>query len=115
MGRDRMTNETWGEVQTHLRGQIGENNYITWIAPLDLASIDEGVVRLSAPTTFIANWVNRNFADPILRSILAQGVSAHRIEIDVVVRSKARQSAAARIQKAFVGTKTAPAYGDLEA
>ena len=98
MGRDRMTNETWGEVQTHLRGQIGENNYITWIAPLDLASIDEGVVRLSAPTTFIANWVNRNFADPILRSILAQGVSAHRIEIDVVVRSKARQSAAARIQ-----------------
>ncbi|PVH28496.1 chromosomal replication initiator protein DnaA [Pararhodobacter oceanensis] len=100
-----MTIEAWSDVRRHLRGQVGENNFITWIAPLELATVDDGVARISAPTNFIANWVNRNFAEQILRSMTQHGMVTHRIQIDVQPRAAA--SAAERVQR----TIDAPADG----
>jgi chromosomal replication initiator protein len=105
MGRDRMTKAAWGDVRKKLRDTVGENNFITWIAPLELAAVDEDVVRLSAPTNFIANWVNRNFADHILRAMTAQGIPAQRIEVVVEVRVPA---AAERVQRTLAAPQDIP-------
>src|SRR5690554_2609459 len=83
IGRDRMTKAVWSDVRNALRGLVGENNYITWIEPLRLAALDGGVVSLTAPTNFVANWVNRNFAEQILRAMIASGQIVHRVEIVV--------------------------------
>ena len=97
MGWDRMTDAAWSNVRKHLRELVGENNFITWIAPLDFAAVEDGVLCLSAPTNFIANWVNRNFADQILRTMAQYGLSAHRLQIDIEARRPG--SAAARVQR----------------
>ncbi|WP_323035040.1 chromosomal replication initiator protein DnaA [Pararhodobacter sp.] len=91
-----MTKAAWGDVRKNLRTSVGENNFITWIAPLELAAVDADVATLTAPTNFIANWVNRNFADHILRAMASHGLPTQRIEIDVQARSS---SAAERIQR----------------
>ena len=82
-----MTNGMWGDVRNKLRDSVGENNFITWIAPLALSGHQGGVARLTAPTSFIANWVNRNFADQILRALNAAGTDVHRVEIAVETRT----------------------------
>jgi len=81
-----MTNAAWSDARTNLRTLVGDNNFITWIAPLDLTRVADEVAYLNAPTNFIANWVNRNFANHILRAMTASGLPASRLEIAVDVR-----------------------------
>ncbi|WP_068299237.1 chromosomal replication initiator protein DnaA [Pararhodobacter sp. CCB-MM2] len=109
-----MTNIVWGDVRSKLRGVVGENNFITWIAPLGLTGIESGVARLSAPTNFIANWVNRNFADPIVRALNGAGANVHRIEIAVEARVPGATAAktmtgAQRVQETLGKSSDAPA------
>ncbi|HHX88642.1 MAG TPA: chromosomal replication initiator protein DnaA [Paracoccus sp.] len=93
-----MTKAVWSDVRDALRGLVGENNYITWIEPLRLAALDGGVVSLTAPTNFVANWVNRNFAEQILRAMIASGQIVHRVEI-VVDAQTPRAPAPASVQR----------------
>jgi len=78
-----MTDETWGRVCDELLKSVGKNNYSTWIAPLRLIEMSEGIAAFEAPTKFMRDWVSRNFAEPILRELRAAGVAAERIDIRV--------------------------------
>ena len=82
-----MTKNAWGKVRSKLRETVGEHNFITWIAPLELAEIRDGLAVIDAPTNFIANWVDRNFADHIQRAMSSEGASVHRLQIRVVPKS----------------------------
>ncbi len=86
MGRDRMTNSVWGDARKKLRELVGEHNFITWIAPLGLIEAKGGVARIAAPTNFIANWVNRNFADQMVSALNTSGAAVSRVEISVEMR-----------------------------
>lgn len=101
-----MTNAVWSNVRNVLRGLVGENNYITWIEPLRLAGLVDGVVRLTAPTNFVANWVDRNFAEQILRAMIASGQIVHRVEIAVDTQSP---RAPASVRRAITANATPPA------
>ncbi len=80
-----MTREIWGEVQTALLLSVGENNYKTWIRPIEFTTCEDGVAHFRVPTTFIGNWVNRNYADKILHHLLSAGATVRRIEFNVGV------------------------------
>ncbi|WP_461469076.1 chromosomal replication initiator protein DnaA [Pararhodobacter sp.] len=100
-----MTNAAWSDVRNTLRNLVGDNNFITWIDPLDLAAHDGVVAHLTAPTNFIANWVNRNFADHILKAMTTHGMRAERVEIAVAPRGA---GAAARVQRTLSARNDAP-------
>ena len=82
-----MKDERWESIRLGLRDLVGENNYITWIAPLRAAGLDdcarERVARLIAPTTFVANWVKRNYTPQILHAFASVGLPIERVEITV--------------------------------
>ncbi len=78
-----MTHEIWGEVQTALLHSVGENNYKTWIRPIEFTTCEDGVAHFRVPTTFIGNWVNRNYADKILHHLHTAGAEVRRIEFNV--------------------------------
>ncbi|MEM8555523.1 MAG: chromosomal replication initiator protein DnaA [Pseudomonadota bacterium] len=78
-----MTEDTWGRVQNTLRKQVGDNNYHTWIEPISFKSFDDGVVRLSVPTSFFGTWVDRNFGDVILVSLHQDGTNVSRLDFEV--------------------------------
>ena len=76
----RMTNETWGRVQQELLKRIGKNNYTTWIEPLKLTQLKNGVASFEVPSQFHGNWVSRNYADQIQLHMNDAGAVVERLE-----------------------------------
>jgi chromosomal replication initiator protein len=75
-----MTNETWGQVREELIKRVGKNNYVTWIEPLKLAQVQNGVARFEVPTIFFGDWVQRNYADHIRTQLASAGSPVDRVE-----------------------------------
>jgi len=78
-----MTNETWGQVREELIKRVGKNNYTTWIEPLKLSHLKNGVASFEVPTSFFGDWVSRNFADHIRGQLAAAGIPVERVEFSV--------------------------------
>ena len=78
-----MTNETWGEVRKDLLSAVGKNNYVNWIEPLELAGLNGGVATFFVPTSFMGNWVSRNFGDQIQKVLTKAGEEVSRVEFSV--------------------------------
>jgi len=97
-----MKNDTWGRVKQQLLETVGRNNYANWIEPLQLQKVDNGIALFSVPTSFMANWVARNFSDQILSRLKASGVPASRVEFKV-------EAVRAAADTLSVGSDQAPA------
>lgn len=97
-----MTNETWGQVREGLLKAVGKNNYATWIEPLHLAELRNGVARFDVPTNFFGDWVSRNFADQIRHQLNSVGGGVDRIEFSV---QKSRKVPAPAASSVPTGTK----------
>ncbi len=78
-----MTNETWGLVREELIKRVGKNNYVTWIEPLKLSLLTNGVARFEVPTIFFGDWVQRNYADHIRSQLATAGSPVDRVEFSV--------------------------------
>ena len=78
-----MPNKTWGLVRENLVARIGKNNYATWIEPLKLTALTNGVAHFEVPTTFFGNWVSRNYSDHILSHLQTSGQEVGRVEFSV--------------------------------
>ena len=78
-----MTQETWGRVRGELVKRVGKNNYATWIEPLKLFGLKNGVAQFEVPTTFFGDWVARNFSDQIMAQMAESGAPVDRVEFSV--------------------------------
>ncbi|MDZ4086255.1 MAG: chromosomal replication initiator protein DnaA [Tabrizicola sp.] len=91
-----MTNETWGQVREELIKRVGKNNYTTWIEPLKLSHLKNGVARFEVPTIFFGDWVQRNYADHIRTQLTSAGALVDRVEFAVgIAPAEARPAKAA--------------------
>lgn len=88
-----MTNETWGQVREELIKRVGKNNYVTWIEPLKLSQLKNGVARFEVPTIFFGNWVQRNYADHIRSQLASAGETVDRVEFAVEAAEPRKTSA----------------------
>lgn len=79
-----MNHELWGVVQDRLCKTLGENNYKTWIEPLEFVGMgEEGVVLLSAPTGFFGTYVSQNYGDVLLAQLSLMDRDVRRLQFDV--------------------------------
>ncbi|EIE51612.1 chromosomal replication initiation protein [Citreicella sp. 357] len=65
-------------MQDQLSSSVGENNYKTWIAPIDFDRIEaDGVAVFSVPTNFFGTYVSQHYGDLLLAklSLVAPEVS----------------------------------------
>ena len=83
-----MTDDFWGEICDELKGTIGDNNFKTWIAPLKLTDISDGVAEFSVVTSFSGDWVSRNYGQDILRALNERGVGVERLRFAVSGKSR---------------------------
>ncbi|MEW9918031.1 chromosomal replication initiator protein DnaA [Marimonas sp. MJW-29] len=74
-----MTQEQWGEIRQRLLKTVGQNNYTTWIEPMEPGGVANGIATLEVPTNFFGNYVSQNFSDLILHEINAEGITASRL------------------------------------
>ncbi|MEE9453637.1 MAG: chromosomal replication initiator protein DnaA [Paracoccaceae bacterium] len=74
-----MTNDSWGRIRSELLSTLGKDAFSNWIDPLELLSTDKHVARFAAPTSFIGNWVSRNYGESILALLIAEGQQVERL------------------------------------
>ena len=106
-----MTNETWGQIREDLLSAVGKNNYVNWIEPLEFSNLNGGVATFLVPTTFMGNWVSRNFGDHIKNCLSSAGEDVARIEFSVPIGTSVNKPVEAKKMEA---PKQAPGDHVLE-
>ncbi|WP_424988060.1 chromosomal replication initiator protein DnaA [Microbulbifer sp. S227A] len=87
-----MTQEKWGQLKLGLLKTVGQNNYTTWIEPLEFEQLQDGVAVFNVPTNFMGNYVSQNFADVILYELNTAGENVQRVSFRVSANSTANPS-----------------------
>lgn len=78
-----MTRDEWGNVKQRLLKTVGQNNYTTWIDPLSLGQLQDGIATVHVPTTFFGNYVSQNFSDLILHEMKGANAALSRLKFEV--------------------------------
>ncbi|EPX82596.1 chromosomal replication initiator protein DnaA [Salipiger mucosus] len=79
-----MIKEQWGALQDRLSSTIGENNYKTWIKPLEFHGIEDGEVAVfHVPTNFIGTYVSQNYGDLLLSHVASLNDQVRRLQFRV--------------------------------
>jgi len=89
--KKHMTQDQWGSIQERLLKTVGRNNYTTWIEPITVGDVVDGIATLFVPTNFFGNYVSQNFSDLILHELRNEGVDAARLSF--VLKAKAAKPA----------------------
>jgi chromosomal replication initiator protein len=83
-GRDSLgSGEEWARVRGRLRAEVGDAAFRSWLKPLTMVGVKNGVVRMSVPTRFMRDWVVSNYAERIQILWQDEGVGIERVEIVV--------------------------------
>ncbi len=77
----------WAEIQPLLQKEFGPTACKSWIAPIQPARLEKGVLELAVGTRFVRDWVKTHYADRI-RHIWAAKFAAI-VRVDVVIRAVA--------------------------
>jgi chromosomal replication initiator protein len=85
-----MTQEKWGQLRQRLLKTVGQNNYTTWIEPLEFSKLQDGVAVFHVPTNFMGNYVGQNFSDLILYELNSAGESVQRVLFQVPANAPSR-------------------------
>ena len=91
-----MTKEKWGQLRQKLLKTVGQNNYTTWIEPLEFSKLDEGVAVFHVPTNFMGNYVGQNFSDLILYELNTAGVPVQRVLFQAAANRPERPARASK-------------------
>ncbi|HDZ82443.1 MAG TPA: chromosomal replication initiator protein DnaA [Roseobacter sp.] len=83
-----MTQAQWTKIRDRLKKTVGQNNFTTWIAPLSVGPLEDGVSTLFVPTNFFGNYVSQNFADLILHEMQSENDSVTRLKFELAAPDK---------------------------
>jgi chromosomal replication initiator protein len=89
---DRLIAE-WEAISGRLRTEIGEAAYQSWLKPMVVRGLTEGVVEISVPTRFMRDWVVAHYSERL--GDLWKGENGDVQKVDVVVRPETRAKPAA--------------------
>ena len=65
--------EQWERVSNHLRAEIGEAAYQSWLKPMTVREVLDGRVRISVPTRFMRDWVAAHYVEAVGRDLGRRG------------------------------------------
>ena len=75
--------QLWLRVKERLRGEVGEDIYLSWFARMELDGIAEETIKLSVPTRFLKSWIQSHYAEKLLDCWQAVQAATSRIELTV--------------------------------
>jgi len=101
-----MEKECWGRIRSELLSSIGKDAFTNWIDPLELLEAGGRVALFSVPTSFIGNWVSRNYGESIIGMLNAEGLKVERLDFHTV---SAPKTAAPEMAEAERTVTAAPA------
>ena len=74
--------ESWKKVRTKLKSKLGHDIYKNWITAIFLLKIENKIVYFKVPNNFIANWIDRNYGDIIIKTFNDENIYVDNIFFD---------------------------------
>ncbi len=103
---DDVLKAQWETVSDRLRAEIGEAAFQSWIKPMSIRGVSDGVVDATVPTRFMRDWIVAHYAERI--ATLWQDEAPAVGSVEVAVRSdRAKQQVRGGIRR-----QSPPAGGD---
>src|SRR5512134_406516 len=93
----------WSRISDTLRDEIGEAAYQSWLKPITVGEMREGLLTMTVPTRFMRDWVIAHYADR-LRALWG-GENPNIRRIDIVVQSDRAHAAPAPLLRAAGGSR----------
>jgi len=93
----------WSRVLERLRTEFDDSVFNSWFKPLALVNIEEGCAIMAAPTRFMRNWLEANYADRIRSAWRCENDTVSEIKLIVLsgfTASEGPRPAAGREDKA---------------
>ncbi|MDP6785909.1 MAG: chromosomal replication initiator protein DnaA [Rhodospirillales bacterium] len=108
---DRQFHVEWERVCGRMRTEIGEAAYRSWVAPMTVRNVHDGLARISVPTRFMRDWVVAHYADRLQSLWNEEDDTVRSVEIFIQSDRPAAPDEAtpARRQAAKVPAKAATA------
>ena len=75
--------DVWTQAVEQLRSKISRQNFDTWILGLKLVGVDDGTIRLLAPSRYVIEWVQENFMRQISEEIERIGDRRYTVVFEV--------------------------------
>ncbi len=91
---DALVDVRWERVLGHLRVEVGEAAYQSWLKPMVLRETDDGRISISVPTRFMRDWVAAHYLDRL--TILWQEEDAEVQSVHIFVQPDHGVSASRR-------------------
>jgi chromosomal replication initiator protein len=91
--------ELWDRALSELRSRLSEENFETWLAPVECLGVTGPAVTLRIPNRFFQDWISAHYLDLILESLsreTGKPVSDVSWEVDESLQAKAQARARAR-------------------
>ena len=114
-GADTLANSWKGEwtgVLGHLKKEVGEAAYRSWLEPLSLVQCDQGHATLAAPTRFLRDWAATHYADRLLALWHVENPAVTRVS--VVVAPMPARNGVVKMNGSAEGQKSLHASAPLE-
>ena len=73
----------WETVSGNLRAEIGEAPYQSWLRPMTVRGLTDGVIPISVPTRFMRDWAAAHYQDRLTELWRAENAALQRIEVVV--------------------------------
>ncbi len=80
----------WGRVRGLLKKEFGDAAFNSWLKPLSVINLDEGMVQIAVPTKFMRDWVNSNYRDRIRDFWHQENQEVQGVDL-MVARARARR------------------------
>ena len=73
----------WETVSGNLRAEIGEAPYQSWLRPMTVRGLTDGVITISVPTRFMRDWAAAHYQDRLTELWRAENAALQRVEMVV--------------------------------
>ena len=80
----------WARVLGHLKAEVGEAAYRSWLRPMSVERVDDGEAIVAAPTRFLRDWVATHYADRLLA--LWRSENQRVASVSIVVAGASRRN-----------------------
>ncbi len=101
--------ELWNLCLRHLEAEVAEQQFNTWVRPLQAAG-DPGHLKLLAPNKFVVDWVRQNIL-PRIGEIVSAQVPANELLPQVTIEVGSRETKPIEAESARVTPAPAQEFG----
>ena len=96
-----MTSDQWKKVKQEIMKATSAANFKNWIEPLEFRGVEEEVAIFNVSTSFLGDYVSKNFGDLILHKIRGFMPELKRVNFHVVSNGRENYSANASKSRTY--------------